>query len=80
MRTNFSGVSTRAAKELCAAAELDVKVKPKQMSPDQIRALLEAFQGERLFNGKPVKLLNPPTNCLSPIEGNVDQKRTFQDH
>ncbi|MEE3038373.1 MAG: DNA topoisomerase VI subunit B, partial [Candidatus Thermoplasmatota archaeon] len=68
MRTNFSGVSTRAAKELCAAAELDVKVKPKQMSPDQIRALLEAFQGERLFNGKPVKLLNPPTNCLSPIE------------
>ncbi|HII37131.1 MAG TPA: DNA topoisomerase VI subunit B, partial [Candidatus Poseidoniaceae archaeon] len=68
LRTNFSGVSTRAAKELCAAAELDVKVKPKQTSPEQIRALLEAFQGERLFNGKPVKLLNPPTNCLSPIE------------
>ena len=68
LRTNFSGVSTRAAKELCSAAELDVKVKPKQMTPDQIRALLEAFQGERMFNGKPVKLLNPPTNCLSPIE------------
>ena len=68
LRTNFSGVSTRAAKELCAAAELDVKVKPKQMNPEQIRALLEAFQGERFFNGKPVKLLNPPTNCLSPIE------------
>ena len=68
LRTNFSGVSTRAAKELCAAAELDVKVKPKQMSPDQIRSLLEAFQGEKMFNGKPVKLLNPPTNCLSPIE------------
>ena len=68
LRTNFSGVSTRAAKELCSAAELDVKVKPKQMNPDQIRALLESFQGERMFNGKPVKLLNPPTNCLSPIE------------
>jgi len=68
LRTNFSGVSTRAAKELCAAAELDVKVKPKQMSPDQIRSLLEAFQGEKMFHGKPVKLLNPPTNCLSPIE------------
>ena len=38
------------------------------MNPDQIRALLESFQGERMFNGKPVKLLNPPTNCLSPIE------------
>jgi len=68
LRTNFSGVSTRAAKELCSAAELDVKVKPKQMTPDQIRALLESFQGERMFNGKPVKLLNPPINCLSPIE------------
>jgi DNA topoisomerase-6 subunit B len=30
--------------------------------------LLEAFQGERELNNKPVKLLNPPTNCLSPIE------------
>jgi DNA topoisomerase-6 subunit B len=38
------------------------------MKPDDIRALLEAFQGERMFNGKPVKMLNPPTNCLSPIE------------
>jgi DNA topoisomerase-6 subunit B len=38
------------------------------MKPEQYRALLEAFMGERLLNGKAVKLLNPPTNCLSPIE------------
>ena len=38
------------------------------MKPDHIRALLESFQGERTLGGKPVKLLNPPTNCLSPIE------------
>ena len=68
LRMNFSGVSGRAAKELCAAAEIEVNVKPKAMKPEQMRALLEAFQGERMFNGKPVKLLNPPTNCLSPIE------------
>ena len=68
LRMNFSGVSNRAAKELCAAAELEVSTKPKLMKPDDIRALLEAFQGERMFNGKPVKMLNPPTNCLSPIE------------
>ncbi len=68
LRMNFSGVSNRAAKELCAAAELEVSTKPKQMKPDDIRALLEAFQGERMFQGKPVKMLNPPTNCLSPIE------------
>jgi DNA topoisomerase-6 subunit B len=68
LRMNFSGVSARASKELCVAAEIDEKTKPKAMNADQIRALLEAFQGERMVNGKPVKLLNPPTNCLSPIE------------
>jgi DNA topoisomerase-6 subunit B len=68
LRMNFSGVSARASKELCLAAEIDEKTKPKSMNADQIRALLEAFQGERHVNGKPVKLLNPPTNCLSPIE------------
>ncbi len=65
---NFSGVSTRAAKELLAAADIDEKAKPKSLKPENYRALIEAFQGERLLNEKPVKLLNPPTNCLSPIE------------
>ena len=68
LRQNFSGVSMRAAKELCEASELEVSIKPKSMKPDDIRALLEAFQGERMIKGKPIKLLSPPTNCLSPIE------------
>ncbi len=68
LRRNFSGVSGRAAKELCEVAELEEKLKPKSLKADQIRALLEAFQGERMLRGKPVKLLNPPTSCLSPIE------------
>ena len=68
LRQNFSGVSMRAAKELCEASELAVSTKPKSMKPDDVRALLEAFQGERMINGKPIKLLSPPTNCLSPIE------------
>ena len=68
LRQNFSGVSMRAAKELCEAAELQVSAKPKSMKPDDVRALLEAFQGERLVNKKRIKLLSPPTNCLSPIE------------
>ena len=68
LRQNFSGVSMRAAKELCEAAELEVSLKPKSMKPDDVRALLEAFQGERMVKGKPIKLLSPPTNCLSPIE------------
>jgi DNA topoisomerase-6 subunit B len=68
LRQNFSGVSMRAAKELCEAAELSVSTKPKSMKPDDVRALLEAFQGERTIGGKVIKLLSPPTNCLSPIE------------
>ena len=68
LRRTFSGVSGRAAKELCEVSELQEKLKPKSLNPQQVRALLEAFQGERLLQGKPVKLLNPPTSCLSPIE------------
>ena len=68
LRRNCSGVSGRAAKELCEVAELEEKLKPKSLKAEQIRALLEAFQGERTLRGKPVKLLNPPTSCLSPIE------------
>ena len=68
LRQNFSGVSMRAAKELCEAAELEITMKPKSLKPDDVRALLEAFQGEREVNGKAIKLLSPPTNCLSPIE------------
>ena len=68
LRRNFSGVSGRAAKELCEVAELEEKLKPKSLKAEQIRSLLEAFQGERMLRGKPVKLLNPPTSCLSPIE------------
>ena len=68
LRRTFSGVSGRAAKELCEVSELEEKLKPKTLNPQQVRALLEAFQGERLLKGKPVKLLNPPTSCLSPIE------------
>ena len=65
---NFSGVTNRARKELCQAAELEGTRKMKTIKGDDIRNLLEAFQGERLFKGQPAKLLKPPTNCLSPIE------------
>ena len=65
---NFSGVTNRARKELCQAADLEGTRKMKALKGDDIRYLLEAFQGERLFKGQPAKLLKPPTNCLSPIE------------
>jgi len=68
LRSNFSGVSMRAAKQLCEAAEISEKARPTGLKPDPIRNLLEAFNGEKLCEGKVVKLLAPPINCLSPIE------------
>jgi len=68
LRQNFSGVSMRAAKELCEAADINITQKPKTIKPDMVRALVEAFQGERTAGVQAVKLLAPPTNCLSPIE------------
>lgn len=68
LRGSFSGVSSRSAKELCEASEIGENTKPKGLKPEQIRSLLDAMQGEKTIAGKAVKLLNPPTNCLSPIE------------
>ena len=60
MRQKFSGVSMRAAREICAKAELNEQAKPKLIKAEQVSQLLSAFAE--------VRLLPPPTNCLSPIE------------
>ncbi len=60
LRQNFSGVSSRAAKEVCTKAGLNDGAKPKLLKTEQINQLLEACSE--------VKFLPPPTNCLSPIE------------
>ncbi len=60
LRHNFSGVSVRAAKEILQAAGLEEGRTPVRVKADEAQAMVEAFQG--------VKLLAPPTDCLSPIE------------
>tara|TARA_B100000902_G_scaffold757_1_gene1045 strand:- start:33029 stop:35125 length:2097 start_codon:yes stop_codon:yes gene_type:complete len=60
LRHNFSGVSQRAAKEILNAAELEEGRTPARIKGDEAQAMIEAFQG--------IKLLSPPTDCLSPIE------------
>tara|TARA_B100000945_G_scaffold214559_1_gene172853 strand:- start:2960 stop:5035 length:2076 start_codon:yes stop_codon:yes gene_type:complete len=60
LRQNFSGVSSRAAKEVCTKAGLSDGAKPKLLKTEQINNLLDACAN--------VKFLPPPTNCLSPIE------------
>ena len=60
LRHGFSGVSLRAAKEILAAAELDGGRIPARVKAEDAQKMVEAFQR--------VKLLAPPTDCLSPIE------------
>jgi len=53
LKTEFSGVPTRAIKEMCEVAGLvdskgrPLSIKPAKLDPDQIRALAETFQGMR---------------------------------
>ena len=60
LRHNFSGVSMRAAKEILSKAELEESRTPVRIKANEAQALLDSFQE--------VKLLAPPTDCLSPIE------------
>ena len=60
LRHNFSGVSMRAAKEILSRAEIDGNRSPKRISTNDAHGLLDGFQN--------VKLLPPPTDCLSPID------------
>jgi DNA topoisomerase-6 subunit B len=59
LKNEFSRISTTTAKELCKLAELDPGMKPRLLKLHQAKALIEAI-------GK-IKLMAPPTDCLSPI-------------
>ena len=60
LRHNLSGVSMRAAKELLSSSEIEEVRNPKRISSEDAKKLVDAFQK--------VKLLPPPTDCLSPID------------
>ena len=60
LRHNFSGVSVRAAKEVLASSGVEENRSPKRINSDDTKKIIEAFQK--------VKLLPPPTDCLSPID------------
>jgi DNA topoisomerase-6 subunit B len=59
LQEEFTRVSSRVAKEICGAANLDPDLRPKSLGLEQSKALHEAMQS--------VKLMAPPTDCLSPI-------------
>jgi DNA topoisomerase-6 subunit B len=59
LKTDFSRVSERLAKEICEKAELSETVKTTNLRLEQYKKLLEAMQS--------VKYLPPQTDCISPI-------------
>jgi DNA topoisomerase-6 subunit B len=59
LKNEFSRVSEKIATEICAAASLDPKLKPSEMTPAQFDALHKGILK--------TKIMSPPTDCISPI-------------
>ncbi len=59
LRYSFTKIGLLTAEEICKAAGLDPELDPHEVTRDQTKKLLEAF--------KKVKIMAPPTDCLSPI-------------
>jgi len=55
----FSRITNRTAKEICRKADVDNLMRPQDMNRVQASRILEAFNM--------VKIMAPPTDCLSPI-------------
>ena len=55
----FTKVGRKTAKEMCSKAEIPETKRPKRITDEEARRLIDAV--------KNVKLLKPPTNCLSPL-------------
>ncbi len=59
LRYSFSKIGHLASEEICKASGLDPDMDPHEMTREQSRKLLDAFSK--------VKIMAPPTDCLSPI-------------
>ena len=66
LRHNFCGVSIRAARTILEKSGIEEGRKPNSIGAEEAQAMLIAI--------KEVRLLPPPTDCLSPIEGLLMKK------
>ncbi|MCI0497087.1 MAG: DNA topoisomerase VI subunit B [Thermoplasmata archaeon] len=62
----FSRISQRTAREVCRKADVDELLRPQDMNRVQAMRVLEAFNM--------VKIMAPPTDCLSPIGDSLMRK------
>jgi DNA topoisomerase-6 subunit B len=56
---DFSRISSRVAKEICEKAAIEPTMKPTRLKLDGANRIIEAI--------KQVRIMSPPTDCLSPI-------------
>jgi len=66
LTTEFTRVGGGTAKQICENAALLPNTKPKALSREQAEQLMEGI--------KKTKLINPPTDCLSPITAEALEK------
>jgi len=66
LQLDFSRISDRLAKEICDKAGLSMEVNPAKLNLDDQKKLLAAIAA--------VKIMAPPTDCLSPIGANLIKK------
>lgn len=66
LQLDFSRISDRLAKEICEKAALSMEVNPAKLGLDEQKRLLAAIAA--------VKIMAPPTDCLSPIGANLIKK------
>jgi DNA topoisomerase-6 subunit B len=59
LKRDFSRVSDRVAEQICSAAELRPASNPHMIAVNEAERLYKAINS--------VKIMSPPTNCLSPI-------------
>lgn len=59
LTTEFCRVGKNSAEQICKLAKIELKKKPQEINPEESERLHKAMQM--------VKLIAPPTNCLSPL-------------
>ncbi len=66
LMNEFSRVSPRVADEICSVAGIDPKKRPKEITVEEAKALINAM--------RKVRIMAPPSDCLSPIGAHLIKK------
>jgi DNA topoisomerase-6 subunit B len=66
LQSEFSRIGAQTAQEICDEAKLRTDEKPKKLDHKEIEILFKALQE--------VKIMNPPSDCLSPITADLLEK------